>query len=112
MLKELGGVKRIVLATGYSDMRMGIEKMKARIMLEYGQNPVEKGTLFLFCGRRCDQFKGLIYEGYGFCMVTFRFSNGTFRWPRTPREAQDISKEEFLSFLSIRSFSITKENNP
>ena len=27
---------------------------------KYKQNPFEKGTLFLFCGRRSDRIKGLL----------------------------------------------------
>jgi transposase len=68
MLKEAGGIRRVVLKTGRTDLRRGIDGLKAVISLN-GMDPLEKGTLFLFCGRRNDRIRGLTFEGLsaGFC---------------------------------------------
>ena len=68
MLKEAGGIQRVVLKTGRTDLRRGIDGLKAVISLN-GMDPLEKGTLFLFCGRRNDRIRGLTFEGLsaGFC---------------------------------------------
>ena len=62
MLKEAAGIQRVVLKTGRTDLRRGIDGLKAIIILN-GMDPLEKGTLFLFCGRRNDRIRGLTFEG-------------------------------------------------
>ena len=62
MLKEAAGIQKVVLKTGRTDLRRGIDGLKAIILLN-GMDPLEKGTLYLFCGRRNDRIRGLTYEG-------------------------------------------------
>lgn len=63
MLKEGAGVKRVILRAGKTDLRRGIDGLKSIIQLAYGMDPMEEGTLFLFCGTRRDRIRGLLYEG-------------------------------------------------
>ena len=58
MLEDAGGIRRVVLACGTVDLRKGIDGLATIIGDKYGQNPFEKGTLFLFCGKRSDRCKG------------------------------------------------------
>lgn len=99
MLKELAGVKRIVVVTGRTDLRRGIPGLSALVRLNYGRNPLEVGTLFLFCGNRRDRIKGLILEDDGWLMLVKRVSNGVFQWPRNSREARDITPEQFALLM-------------
>ena len=62
MLKEATGIKRVVLKMGRTDLRRGIDGLKAIIILN-GMDPLEVGTLYLFCGSRNDRIRGLLYEG-------------------------------------------------
>ena len=48
MLKEATGIKRVVLKMGRTDLRRGIDGLKAIIILN-GMDPLEVGTLYLFC---------------------------------------------------------------
>ena len=66
MLEDVAKIRRVVLATGYVDLRKGIDGLAQIIGANYGQNPFEEGTLFLFCGRRSDRAKGL----YGWATVS------------------------------------------
>ena len=50
MLEDAAGIRRVVLACGTVDLRKGIDGLATIIGDKYGQNPFEKGTLFLFCG--------------------------------------------------------------
>ncbi len=59
MLKEASGIKRVILACGRTDLRHGIDWPAAMVRLSYGLDPLEEGTLFLFCGVRKDRLKGL-----------------------------------------------------
>ncbi len=64
MLEGADGVQRVVLACGYVDLRKGIDGLSMIIGDKYRQNPFEKGTLF--CGRRSDRIKGLLWRALDF----------------------------------------------
>ena len=69
MLEDAGGIRRVVLACGFVDLRKGIDGLAQIIGSQYDLNPFEKGTLFLFCGRRSDRMKGLLWMGSGFLLL-------------------------------------------
>ena len=73
----------------------GLMGMAMIIGDQYGQNPFEKGTLFLFCGKRSDRCKGLLWMGTGFLLLYKRFENGRMSWPRNTQEAADLTEEQF-----------------
>ena len=52
MLAEAGGVKKIIIACGRTDLRKGIDGLAQLIGTKYDLNPFEKDVLFLFCGSR------------------------------------------------------------
>ena len=95
MLEDAAGIRRVVLACGYVDLRKGIDGLSMIIGDRYHQNPFEKGTLFLFCGRRTDRIKGLLWMGNGFLLLYKRFESGTLSWPRTTEEAADLTEEQY-----------------
>lgn len=99
MIREANGVKRIILACGKTDLRKGIDRLAAMVRLAYGLDPLEEGTLFIFCGVKKDRIKGLLFEGIGFCLFTLRLSDGRFQWPNTPDEARDITMEQYHRLL-------------
>ena len=70
MLEDAAGIRRVVLACGTVDLRKGIDGLAMIIGDQYGQNPFEKGTLFLFCGKRSDRCKGLLWMGTDSCFCT------------------------------------------
>ncbi len=95
MLKRDVEIKRVFILTGRTDMRRGISGLVSIVRLQYGLDPLEKGTLFLFCGRKKDRIKGLLYEGDGFVLATKRLSSGRYCWPGTPEEARNLTWEEY-----------------
>ena len=76
MLEDAAGIRRVVLACGTVDLRKGIDGLSMIIGNKYKQNPFEKGTLFLFCGRKSDRIKGLLWMGNGFLLLYKRLENG------------------------------------
>lgn len=52
MLEDAAAIRKVVIACGYVDLRKGIDGLSMIIGDRYRQNPFEKGTLFLFCGRQ------------------------------------------------------------
>ena len=116
MLKEASGIKRVILACGRTDLRKGMDSLAALVRLAYGLDPLEEGTLFLFCGVKKDRLKGLVFEGIGFCLLTIRLTDGRFQWPNTPDEARDITMEQYRRLMdgfavesSIRSYKKTAD---
>ena len=95
MLEDAAGIRRVVLACGIVDLRKGIDGLAMIIGDKYKQNPFEKGTLFLFCGRRTDRIKGLLWQGTGFLLLYKRLEDGRLSWPRTKEEAAELTEEQF-----------------
>ena len=94
MLKE-ASYSEIYIACGYTDLRKGIDGLAAWIQQQFDLNPHRTGAIFLFCGRRNDRIKALVWEGDGFLLMYKRLQDGKFKWPRTEREAMDITQEQF-----------------
>ena len=67
MLSEFTGADHIYLATGYTDLRRGIDGQASLVQQQFRLDPYSN-SLFLFCGRRCDRIKALYWEGNGFLL--------------------------------------------
>ena len=72
----------IYIVCGYTDMRYGIDSLAAIIESKYHLPLFSPGTLFLFCGRRANKIKGLVWERDGFLLLTKRVEEGYFVLPR------------------------------
>lgn len=79
MLNEGSGFKKVYLATGFTDLRRGIDGLARIIRFQFQLDPYDKNTLFLFCGKRTDRIKGLVWEGNGmdFSFYTSELKTGT-----------------------------------
>ena len=90
------GIRKIFIACGYTDLRKGIDGLSFMIQEEFNLNPLEKGSLFLFCGRKSDRIKGLLFEGDGFLLLYKRLVPGfRFQWPRNKREVHSLTPEQY-----------------
>jgi len=115
MLTENGiSFSKIVVAVGRSDLRLGVDGLAALVRLKYNLDPLEKDTLFLFCGARRDRLKGILWSGDRFILLYIRLSDGRFQWPRTAEEARTLSGEEFMRLMDGYSIdpSIGKKRVP
>ena len=99
MLNDGPGFKKVYLATGFTDLRRGIDGLDRIIRFQFQLDPYDKNTLFLFCGKRTDRIKGLIWEGNGFLLLYKRIENGNFRWPRTKEEALEITTDQYQMLM-------------
>ena len=59
MLNDASGFHKIYLATGYTDLRRGMEGLANIIRFRFHLDPYDRNTLFLFCGKRTDRIKVL-----------------------------------------------------
>ena len=99
MFNDARGLKKIYLATGYTDLRRGIDGLASIIRYQFQLDPHDKNTLFLFCGRRSDRIKALLWEGDGFLLMYKRLDSGTFCWPRSADEAMEISEDQYQMLM-------------
>lgn len=78
MLNDGTGFKKVYIATGFTDLRRGIDGLARIIRFQFHLDPYDKNTLFLFCGKRTDRIKGLLWEGYGSSLCTRGLKTVTF----------------------------------
>ncbi len=116
MLNDAAGFKKVYLAPGYTDLRRGMDGLANIIRFQYRLDPYDRGTLFLFCGRKTTRIKGLLWEGDGFLLLYKRLDNGAFRWPRNESEAMEISAEQYRYLMQgleiIARNPITQTDHP
>ena len=94
MLGDITVARDIYIACGYTDMRKSIDGLAAIVQQQFRMDPFSP-ALFLFCGKRRDRFKALLWEGDGFLLFYKRLGNGTFRWPRSQEDVKPITWQQF-----------------
>lgn len=92
------GVDKIYLAAGYTDLRLGIDGLASLVRFQFDLDPY-RNCLFLFCGRRSDRIKGLLWQNDGFLLLYKRLENGRFRWPRSEKEMRQLTKQQLKWLL-------------
>ena len=95
MLNDATCFKKIFIVTGYTDLRSGIDRLADTVLSYLGENATEPDTLYLFCGRRTDRIKGLVWENDGYLLLYKRLEAGKFQWPRTESEVRSITSQQF-----------------
>lgn len=85
---------RIYIACGHTDMRKSIDGLCAIVSQNFNLDPFNN-ALFLFCGRRRDRMKALLWEGDGFLLMYKRLENGVFQWPKTAEDVREITPQQY-----------------
>lgn len=86
-------VEHIYLACGRTDMRKSINGLAAIVQQNFRLDPYSN-DIFLFCGRKADRIKALLWDGNGFLLMYKRLDEGRFQWPRTKQDVQKISEQQ------------------
>lgn len=95
MLRDATWCRKVIIRCGKTDLRRGITGLVSIIRLEYGLDPLEEGTLFLFCGNKRNSIKGICFDRDGYCMIIKKLTDGVYQWPRNSDEAMSLSQDEF-----------------
>src|SRR5699024_88832 len=69
MLNDAACFREVYIVCGYTDLRSGMDRLAAVIEAKTGTSPYVPGALYLFCGRRLDRIKGLVWEGDGWLLL-------------------------------------------
>jgi len=88
---------QVWLATGVTDMRLGMPGLALRVQETLGRNP-HAGDLFAFRGRRGDLLKVLWHDGLGMSLYSKRLERGRFIWPSPAEGAIALSPAQ-LGYL-------------
>ena len=101
MIGDITVASEIYIVCGYTDMRKSIDGLCAIVEDKLHMDPRSR-ALYLFCGRRSDRFKMLLWESDGFILFYKRLSaeQGRYRWPRNKDEVRNLTWREFDWLLS------------
>lgn len=94
MLNDAAGFEHIYIKCGYTDLRRGIDGLASIVEKQFDLDPYTN-SLFLFCGRRTDRIKGLLWEGDGFLLLYKRLETGSFQWPRSADEVEELTEQQY-----------------
>ena len=95
--------ENVMIAVGYTDMRLSIDGLAAIVKQVFKQEPCSR-NLYIFCGRRNDRIKAIFWEGDGFALIYKRLERGRLQWPRKASELRMITPQQLrwlLEGLSI-----------
>lgn len=102
---------KIYIACGYTDLRRGIDGLASLVSEKFSLDPFSD-SLFIFCGRRKDRIKLLLWDGDGFILMCKRLENSIFFWPRTPEEVKELSRQQYRWLLEGLSIDQPKAHKP
>lgn len=91
-------VDHVFLACGFTDMRKSIDGLAAIVQQNFQLDPFSN-ALFIFCGRRHDRLKALLWRGDGFLLLYKRLNNGRFRWPQKQEDVISITEQQLRWLL-------------
>lgn len=96
MLNDAVGFSHIFIKTGRTDMRLGIDGLIGVVNGAMGLDPTDTGSIFLFCGRKHDRIKALIFEGDGWLLCYKRLTGkSSFKWPKSEIEVRQLDEKQF-----------------
>ncbi len=95
MLNDATCFKQVYIVCGFTDLRSGIDTLASIVKQKTAANPYVPDTLYLFCGRRTDRIKGLVWEKDGFLLLYKRLEQGKFVWPRNEEDVKALTPQQF-----------------
>ena len=100
MIGDISAVDEIYIVCGYTDMRKSIDGLCAIVKDQLKMDPC-RNVLYLFCGRRRDRIKALLWESDGFVLIYKRLTaNGCYKWPRDKSQVRNLTWREFDWLMS------------
>lgn len=100
MLGDITAADELYIVTGYTDMRKSIDGLCTIVEQQLHMDP-RCSALYLFCGKRCDQVKVLLWETDGFVLLYKRIEvQGRFRWPRSSQDVRQLTWQQFDWLMS------------
>ena len=111
---DFSRIQNYYIQTGYTDMRLHIDGLVAKVQLEYGRQ-LEETSIFIFCGRKADRIKAIYWDGTGYILLYKRLDELRFQWPQNENELKLLTKQQFrwlMEGLSIAPKNAFKPGKP
>ena len=96
--------EHVYLACGRTDMRKSIDGLAALVLSKFQLAP-HQPALFLFCGRRKDRIKGLLWDETGFLLLYKRLENGQSMAGHAGRSAGNFRAAATLAYRRLIHFA-------
>jgi transposase len=96
---NIGTGAKVFLVAGVTDMRKSFDTLAAVVRSVIHDDPLS-GHMFVFCNRRRDRLKVLLWEESGFWLMAKRLEKGTFIWPESSRGRVEYSTAELAAMLA------------
>jgi len=71
----------VYLALGVTDLRNNIDGLSLIVEMQFKLDPFSN-SMFVFCNRKKDKIKILLWDNNGFWLYYRRLEEGTFHWPQ------------------------------
>jgi len=101
---------RIFLAAGSTDLRKSFDTLAAVVRDSLVEDPLS-GHCFVFCNRRRNRLKILLWEDSGFWLLCKRLEKGCFRWPTSAKEKVELSAAELSLLLGGLDVQTTRKRS-
>lgn len=114
MIFDASKIQNVYIACGYTDMRKQIDGLAAIVELQYKMH-FDTDSIFLFCGRKADRIKALLWDGSGYVLLYKRLAGQQFQWPRSEQELLQITPQQFrwlMEGLSITQKKVIRNTEP
>ena len=95
---NIGSGSQVFLVAGSTDMRKSFDTLATVVRTVIDADPFS-GQLFVFCNRRRDRLKALIWEPSGFWLLAKRLEKGTFSWPDASETRVEYSSAQLAALL-------------
>ncbi|HEY1532083.1 MAG TPA: IS66 family insertion sequence element accessory protein TnpB [Galbitalea sp.] len=102
---------RVYLAAVPVDLRRGHDGLAAIVRNEWKLNPFD-GHLFVFLGRRLDRVKILVWDRNGFVLYYKRLSQGRFRMPVIPADAERVEMDATTLAMLLDGIDVKRVKRP
>ena len=98
MIGDISAASEIYIVTGYTDMRKSIDGLCAIIENEFHMDP-NRPSLYLFCGKKADRMKAILWEEDGFLLLYKVLTGYKYQWPRTAAEVRQLTRTQYARLL-------------
>jgi transposase len=98
MLAESIAYRNVYIICGYTDMRKSINGLVAILTQQY-QIKSDAESLYLFCGKKADRMKAILWEEDGFLLLYKVLTGYKFQWPRTAAEVRQLTRTQYSRLL-------------
>lgn len=103
--------KRVYLSCGATDMRKSIDGLTNIVQISFTLDPFAPAA-YVFCNRKRDRIKILVWDEDGFWLLFKRLEKGHFRWPKEGEElTMALTQEELRTLLDGAKVELKLKRN-